>query len=118
MSFLPALKVPDRDPCDYNVQYLQKLKGCKESLVKTVKPRELYKFVPMFSSLSQYLESGHIMLIYKEMPDQIAHLKRMKENNRLHAIRFNEELENLKDVLSIEQMMMCNEIALTMLQGR
>lgn len=117
MSFLSAPRILDRDPCDYNVQYLQKLKRSKDSLVETVQPKDWHKFVPMLSALSQYLESGYIMLIYKEMPDHDDHLNRTMKVNICHAIKFNKELETLKEILSIEQTMICNEMALTILRG-
>lgn len=107
-----------KEATDYDEGYLKSLKDQKDQFVKSINPKEMHKFIPMLSALSCYLESGSIMLIYKTIPGQVFHLEQAKINNRTHGIEFNDELGKLKNILSPWQMVLCNEICLTMLRGR
>lgn len=106
-----------RDPCDYNDAYLEKIAAYRDGLKKSVDPKLMDRFLPLFSSLSNYIESGKIMLIYKNRLDQQTHYHIFQHINRTNALEFNGELAKLQNYLSLDQIKLCHQMALTILEG-
>lgn len=117
MSFTQNLRIPRRHPCDYSEAYLDKIADISQRLKNSFDPKRIKDFLPLLSALSNYIESGRIMLIYKNMPQEEAHYFRFQEINRENALKMNEELARLQHIFSHDQILLCNEIAKTILFG-
>ena len=118
MASIISSGIPVRNPCDYNENYLKKLKEQKDILYKTIKPQDMNRFQALFDAFSRYHESGLIMLAYRSMaPAHAMHQKKMEQINCDALLEFNDEVTQLKNFLTLDQTWICNDILQSIMRG-